>query len=102
MLRDDAADNAPAFIGAKNKSFVLLKGTTEGATKLVLLDRRLGSGLEGKTVGVENVIAKKFVSAAVEVIGAGFCDNVDHRTGVAAVFCVEGAGDNAKFLDAIR
>ena len=78
QLRDDASHDTPSLIRTEDEGFVFLNGPAERAAELILLKRRFRRGLEGETVGVEHIVAQKFVNAAVKIVGAGFGDNVNH------------------------
>ncbi len=51
---------------------------------------------------VERLVAEELVEIAMNTVGAGFRNHVYHRPGVAAVFRVEGVGDDSKLFDRVR
>src|SRR6266436_1269749 len=50
--------------------------------ELILVQMGLGdaAAVVGPAIGVEVIVAQEFVSDAVELIGAGFRDDVEHAT----------------------
>ena len=50
---------------------------------------------------VQKRIAVELKSVAVELIGAALDDRVEDSAGVAAIFGIDGAGDEVKFADRV-
>ena len=99
LARGNAFTDAIAFIGAEDEGFVFFDGAAESGAKLILLV--IGNDGIEEAFGVEDFIAEEFVEVAVNLIGSGFGDDVDDRARVAAVFRVEGIGEDTKFVDGI-
>ena len=59
------------------------------------------AGRGKKILGVEIIIAEKFVESAVEIFAARFGDGVDDGAEILAVVGGERAADDAEFLDPI-
>jgi hypothetical protein len=78
-------------------------GSADGSAELVLLEvgARLAVELREGIVGVEDVVADEFPGAAVEVVGAGFADEVDVGAGAASISGVEVGGLNAELFDGV-
>ena len=89
------------FVVEKKKVLSLMIGPPKLDAKLIANIRVLRAILvpvEPVPCAAKCVPASKFVSIAVEGVGAALGYHVDDRAGVAAVLGVEVIGDNPKFL----
>ena len=55
-----------------------------------------------ESFGIQVLVAEKFVTAAVDIVGSGFCHDVYDRPRVPAVFRVERVSQHAEFGNGIR
>lgn len=104
-------DDAAGFFGEEEESFLAIgivdagnkDGTAEGAAKIVVVVGGLVDAVSiiQEGVGVENLIAKEFVDAAVEGAGSRAGNHVDLTAGAAAILGVILAANHAKFFDGI-
>jgi len=87
----------------KEKKFFTDNGTADVSAELVEMIRRLRAPVDfiDGIVGIQALVAKEFKGRAVEVVGAGLGDDVDHSTaGVAELggICV---GIDLEFLHCV-
>src|SRR6266478_2366012 len=105
--RGDPLTNASSFVGRKKERLIFLYRPAECPSELVLIEFRLVAHnplycRETVRIGVQNRVPEELVHVSVKTVGARLGDHVDDRTGIAAVFGVEGVGQNAEFLDTVR
>ena len=84
---------ALAFVGSEEKRFVLDDGPAEREAELVVAEcaladvvSRLIDGAVEEVAGVEQIVAHEREDGAMKLVGAGPGDDVDHGSGVTAVF----------------
>ena len=80
----------------EEENLVALERAADGASELLLAIVRLEC--QECVGGAERAVPEVIKRRAVQVIGAGFGDNVDHGSGGAALFGAEGVGGDAKLL----
>src|SRR4029077_176337 len=91
---------AEAFVIDKEKSLGVCDGTAEGRAKIIL-DKKLGAAHVAEGMGVHGAIAEKFVSGAVELIGACSRDDIDLAAARAAHFRGVAAGLHFELLHGV-
>jgi hypothetical protein len=99
-----AALASALVVDEEEAGFFRADGPAETAAEDVLLENgaRLAAGVEEVFVGVENVIAEKLVSVAVELARTGLENGVDVAAAVAALSGVVERGLNLELLDDVR
>src|ERR1700684_3272336 len=99
----ESVDFRKALVGAEEEGAVVKDGSADGSAELILLEvgARITGELREEIVGVEDVVADELPRRAVEVVGAGFADEVDVSAGAATVGCVEVGGLYAEFFDGV-
>src|SRR5690348_1469705 len=105
--RRESLSNAPPFIGREKESSILLYRAAKSRSELVLIELRFVTwdtlyGGEAICISVKLRVPEELIGIAVKTVRPGLCYNIDHRTRVAAIFGVEGIGQNAEFLNAVR
>src|SRR5205085_12111364 len=70
----------------KEKCFVLDDGSSHGCSELILAERWGNTGWSKKILRVKDIIAQKFVNAAMEIIASRFRDDVDYGARFPAEF----------------
>ncbi len=70
----------------KEERLVPDDGPTHGCAELVFPERRRDTGRSEEILGVEDVVAQKFVNASMEIIGPRFRNDVDYAAGFSAEF----------------
>ena len=88
-----------AFVIAKNKKPVFDNWCAQSKTELILPQNRARQTvcLIYRVVGIERVVAKKFIDGAANIVGAAFGYETDNRAGIPPVFRAEITGLNLKF-----
>src|SRR5208283_3398788 len=91
---------ARALVIGKKESFVLHNRSAQGTAKLIIVERLLGTRVDGIEIvpRIRNSVAEKFQPRAVPTVGAAIGDDVDHGAAAAAIFGLE-VGSHAKFGD---
>ena len=86
---------------AEEKRLVFFDGTAQGPAKLVLAELRTGhAGFIGEEiVGVELVVAQELIKTAVEFVGPGLRQQIDHGAARAADFRGVAVGIHLHFLN---
>ena len=86
---------------AEEKRLVFFDGTAQGPAKLVLAELRTGhAGFIGEEiVGVELVVAQELIKTAVESVGPGLSQQIDHGPARAAHFRGVAVGIHLHLLD---
>ena len=88
---------ALAFIVGEEEGFVFLDGAADGGAELILAQ---GIGLRSdlqERAGIGGAVLEIVVERAVEIVAAGFGDDVDDAAEGAAVFGAEAVVDYAEF-----
>ena len=99
--RETAALASALIVHEEVAELLVADGTTETCAENILLYRgpRLAFAIQEKFVGVENIVAKKFVGIAVELAGAGLQNGIDVAAAVAALAGVVERSLYLKFLN---
>ena len=89
-----------ALIVGEEEDFFADDGTAQSAAELIL-NECTSSGGE-IIAGVEIRVSKELENISVELVCAGFCNNVDLTTRVSPIFGVEVVGEDSEFGDRIK
>src|SRR5437016_14087036 len=89
----------PSLVGSEEKSAILLNGAAKSSAELILLEVRFFKVEE--TPSVKHFVPEECIHATVQLVGAGFGDDVDHCAGITPVLGIKCVSQNTEFLDAV-
>src|ERR1700722_18491193 len=83
----------------EEEGFVLLDAPAQAAAELVLAELRACDArtVRKEVISIQFVIAEVFVRSAMERVGAGLCNQIDHRPAGSSLFSREGIGVDLYF-----
>src|SRR4029077_20257119 len=102
--RRDPLTDAPSFVRSEKERPIFFNRPAKRSAKLVLIEFRLVAGnpvysREAVGIGVQHRVPEELIEVPMNIIGPRLCYYVDHRAGVAAVFGIEGIGEDAEFMN---
>src|SRR5207249_5708534 len=92
-----------AIVVKKEEELLFEDGATDISAELIEVIRRLRATVNfiDRVVGIEAPVAKEFKGRAVEIVGAGLGDHVDHSSAGVAKFGGISIGIDLEFLDRV-
>jgi len=98
------ADHSHGFtlslVVREKEGLILDDGSAERATKLVVVERGLGAGRVEEVARIECVVAEVFDCRSVKRVRSAFGHDVNHRSGIPAVFRLV-IGENTQLADRV-
>ena len=91
---------AVAFVRSEDESAIFLDRAAKSGAKLILFVGR--DCIVEIAARVERIVAQKIVEVSVDGVRARFCDHIDYRSRIPAIFGVKRIREHAKFFDGIR
>src|ERR1700758_255918 len=82
----DSLAHAPPFVGEEEESFIATERTAKRGAEFILFEISC-RGIE-IPFGVQDIISKKLVGAAVKGGGSRLGDHIEHGAGITAQRCV--------------